>query len=76
MTENRGRPSRAEDVEEIDFLLSCHQGVGAIMTALGITNSQSLARNMERYGRPDLARIFRTQSTIFIDHPDERVAIR
>lgn len=67
-----GKRSRVDDVEEVDFLLSQHQGVGYIMAALGARNPQSLARNMARYGRTDLARMFNTQSTIFLDFPDER----
>lgn len=67
-------PSKAEaDVAEIDFLLSQHQGVGYILAALA-RRPASLARNMERYGRPDLARMFRTQSTIVLEFPDERTS--
>jgi hypothetical protein len=50
--------ARNELIEEIDWQLSCGQGWGAVMEAVGYTNPITLARRLQRAGRNDLAVIF------------------
>jgi hypothetical protein len=65
-------PSKSQEVaEEVDFLLSQHQGVYYIAQTLRAKPS-ALARRMARAGRPDLARVFTTEST----HPHEFPEVR
>ena len=52
------RPDVAEIAQEIDWQLSCGQGWGQAMHAVGYTNPITLARRLQRNGRNDLANIF------------------
>ena len=52
------RPDVAEIAQEIDWQLSCGQGWGPAMHAVGYTNPSTLARRLQRSGRNDLAHIF------------------
>jgi hypothetical protein len=52
------RPDVAEIAQEIDWQLSCGQGWGQAMKAVGYTNPITLARRLQRNGRNDLANIF------------------
>jgi hypothetical protein len=52
------RPNTLEIVQEIDWQLSCGQGWGTAMHAVGYTSTASLARRLNRAGRNDLASIF------------------
>lgn len=52
------RPSATETAHELDFLLSCGQGWGPAMHAVGYTNPNALARRLNRAGRHDLASFF------------------
>lgn len=56
------RPSATETAAEIDFMFSIGQGWGPTMHALGYTNPGSLARQLHRAGRRDLAVIFEDQN--------------
>lgn len=56
------RPTATETAEELDFLLSIGQGWGPAMHAVGYKNPSSLARQLQRAGRNDLAVIFEDQS--------------
>lgn len=69
-----GKPSKAHDVEEVEFLLRQQQGVAYILQAINAASAKSAARNMARYGRHDLASIFNTQSTLVLDRPNARSA--
>lgn len=52
------RPDVAELAAEIDWQLSCGQGWGTAMKAVGYTNQNTLARRLQRGGRSDLAAVF------------------
>jgi hypothetical protein len=52
------RPGADEIAQEIDWQLSCGQGWGQAMRAVGYTNPITLARRLQRNGRLDLANIF------------------
>jgi len=60
------RPNAAEIAQEIDWQLSCGQGWGTAMHAVGYTNPTHLARRLHRAGRLDLATIF--------ESPDRKAA--
>lgn len=47
--------------EEIEWQLKCGQGWWQAMKAVGYTNAESLARRLNRAGRPDLAATFDTR---------------
>lgn len=52
--------TRAETVEEVEFLMSLGEPAEKIARRLGI-HPESVARSLHRAGRPDLARKFRNR---------------
>lgn len=53
-------------IEDIEFLLSCSVGEGAILASTGYTaNPETLKRRLYRAGRPDLvSRVFEWEAEV------------